>query len=151
MIFARSLGCGQPRPGADGRFRFLALGFFPSPSSSFRAATNAFIASGDTVGYFRSSPSIAPTTMSATRARATYLRSAGVTYQGAHLVLVAESALSNASWYSLQNLRSPISDGETFQYLSELVRRSRNRFFCSLLERCRKNLRISVPFLVRCP
>ena len=53
MIFVRSLGCGQPRTDAGERFRFLALGSFPSPSSSFRAATNAFIASGDTVGYWQ--------------------------------------------------------------------------------------------------
>ena len=52
--------------------------------------------------------------------------------------------------YSSQWPRSARSDGENFQFFSGRFSRSRNRFFCSSLDTCRKNLRITVPLRTRC-
>ena len=86
---------------------------------------------------------------SATTALATHLWSAGMTYQGAHLVLVADRQSEYAFMYRPQCARSARSAAENFQCLSGRWSRSRNRRFCSPFETFRKNLRMTVPLRTR--
>ena len=63
--------------------------------------------------------------------RASHLRSAGITYHGAHSVLVWESISENARWYSSQKRRSSTSAAENFQLWSGRSIRLRKRSRCS--------------------
>src|SRR5215510_4013589 len=67
-----------------------------SPSSCTRASARALRCSADTAGKERCKSLIAEVTTSATTARVTHLWSAGTIYHGAHSVLVALRASSNA-------------------------------------------------------
>ena len=81
--------------------------------------------------------------------RANHLRSAGITCQGAHSVLVCESASENAFWYALQCSRSLTSAAENFQLWSGRSIRRRNRRRCSSFEMFRNSFTILMPFSVR--
>ena len=90
------------------------------------------------------------TIISDTIKRALFLSSAGTTYQGECSVLVSLKHSSYACLYSFQYLRSCISAALNFQFFSTLSIRSIKRFFCSSLDKCKKNLIIQVPLWFRC-
>src|SRR5882672_10184001 len=105
-LFAREAPGQRPR-GCDDRRRALGpdFNFHQSSCEGFdfsavnfsRAAFRSLSCSSVTCGYFRSRSRMAVVMTSATTARETHLLSAGTTYHGAHLVLVALSASANAS------------------------------------------------------
>ena len=80
---------------------------------------------------------------------ANHLRSAGITYHGAHGVLVAVSICENAFWYSSQCPRSRTSAAENFQFFSGTSIRLRKRTRCSSFERLRNSLTILKPLSLR--
>src|SRR2546425_6859 len=80
-------------------------------SNCFFAASMAFSFSAETSGYFRPSEWMVSAKMFATSARLTHLWLEGMTYHGAHSVLVASMHCSKASIYSSQWARSVMSEG----------------------------------------
>ena len=88
---------------------------------------------------------IVSTSTAATMACMTRLRSAGMTYQGAHAVEVAVMAASYASMYSSQSARSATSAALNFHSLPGVSRRARKRRFCSALDTWRNSFTIFVP------
>lgn len=63
---------------------------------------------------------------------------------------VGSGESSLLAMYSRQCARSRTSPAENFQFLEGVSSRSRNRFFCSAFDTCRKNFSTATPLRRRC-
>src|SRR5450432_3526519 len=78
-----------------------------------------------------------------------HLSSAGIINHGASLVEVCSSISSYAFRYSFHMPLSLMSPEENFQFFEGSLILSKNLFFCSFLDTCRKNFIMTVPFSTR--
>src|SRR5271157_3914084 len=118
---------------------FLAGVFLYSLSSSALALSKAADCSSVKTGYCSLRLSIFDTMISDIEACATHFLSEGITYQGAHSVLVSLRTSSYASMYSLHFALSERSVSENFQCLSGSSSLLRRRCFCLFFDTLRKN------------
>src|SRR5207302_8215425 len=92
----------EPRRRAFPATVFLERLPLESSASSWCCAAFSEARAPSTVGYLGSISSRALAITAAATIRVNHLWSAGITYQGAHLVLVLLSICENADWYASQ-------------------------------------------------